>query len=252
MLIEKAKRDVPLLDYIESATGTDAKRYGKSTFIKPCPFCHKNKHHFSINEEENYYNSFNNCVPGGTIIDFMMHYEHLSKEEAIKKLLEMANLTPEQEDKKMKSIKEKTVTKPIEEEIDFTDLIEQAHLNVQQTDYFVNRGLTSKTISKYKLGYAEEGFTFAIKNYSAIQEKENESSKAYKYFLPIWNSEGRCSYFLTRVDDFLKTDKMHKIHNLKGRQIQLLNERYLQGSNQQDVIFVVEGYLDALSIEEVG
>lgn len=252
MLIEKAKRDVSLLDYIESATGTDAKRYGKSTFIKPCPFCHKNKHHFSINEEGNYYNSFNNCVPGGTIIDFMMHYEHLSKEDAIKKLLEMANLTPEQEEKTMKSTKEKNVTKPVEKEIDFTDLIEQAHLKIQQTDYFVNRGLTSKTISKYKLGYAEEGFTFAIKNHSAIQEKENEFSKAYKYFLPIWNSEGRCSYFLTRIDDSLKTDKMHKIHNLKGRTMQLLNERYLQGIGQQDVIFVVEGYIDALSIEEVG
>jgi replicative DNA helicase len=34
--------------------------------------------------------------------------------------------------------------------------------------------------------------------------------------------------------------------------MQLLNERYLQGIGQQDVIFVVEGYIDALSIEEVG
>ncbi|MEK5233479.1 DnaB-like helicase C-terminal domain-containing protein [Lysinibacillus sp. FSL K6-0232] len=251
MLIEEAKQLVALLPYIERATGKTAIRYGKSTFIKPCPFCDKTSHHFSINEVENYYNSFNGCVPGGSIIDFMIHYENLPKEEAIKKLLDMANLIPNKEEKMMTVTKSKNDAIKIEK-VDFTALMEKAHRNVQQTDYFVNRGLTSKTIDKYKLGYADEGFIFAINNHSDILEKENDSSTAYKYFLPIWDNEEKCSYFLTRIDDSLKKDNMHKIHNLKGRQAQLLNERYLQGNDPQyDVIFVVEGYIDALSIEEL-
>jgi len=251
MLIEEAKQLIALLPYIEKATGKTAIRYGKSTFIKPCPFCGKKSHHFSINEVENYYNSFNGCVPGGSIIDFMIHYENLSKEDAIKKLLDMANLIPNKEEQKMTTIKKKNDAIQIEE-VDFTALMEKAHQNVQQTDYFVNRGLTSKTIDQYKLGYADEGFIFAINNHSDILEKENDSSTAYKYFLPIWDNEEKCSYFLTRIDDSLKKDNMHKIHNLKGRQAQLLNERYLQGNDPQyDVIFVVEGYIDALSIEEL-
>jgi replicative DNA helicase len=251
MLIDEAKKLVALLSYIENATGKTAIRYGKSTFIKPCPFCGKKSHHFFINEVENYYNSFNGCVPGGSIIDFMIHYENLSKEEAIKKLLDMANLIPNKEEKMMTVTKSKNDAIKIEK-VDFTALMEKAHRNVQQTDYFVNRGLTSKTIDQYKLGYSEEGFAFAINNHSGILEKENDSSKAYKYFLPIWDNEEKCSYFLTRIDDSLKKDNMHKIHNLKGRQAQLLNERYLQGNDPQyDVIFVVEGYIDALSIEEL-
>ncbi|MFC5542797.1 DnaB-like helicase C-terminal domain-containing protein [Ureibacillus suwonensis] len=258
-LIERAKLIVPLLTYIEKATGTTATTIGKTKFMKPCPFCGKNKnHHFAIDTTKNLYKSFNQCVPSGSIIDFIMHYEHLSKNEAIKKLIDLANLTTEWEETDMSVKKKKThIMESVESkvqfnDVDFTDLVEKAHRNVNQTDYFKKRGLSDNIINQYKLGYAPEGFYFVIENHSDIQEQPYEKLNYYKCLLPIWNSRGQCSYFITRIEDSNVNNDVTKTHNLKGRTIELLNERYLMDGISREVIFIVEGYFDALSIEDIG
>ena len=40
--------------------------------------------------------------------------------------------------------------------VDYTDYLHKCHNNVSQTDYFTNRGLSQKTIDKFKLGYDPE------------------------------------------------------------------------------------------------
>lgn len=261
-LIERAKLIVPLLTYIEKATGTTATTIGKTKFMKPCPFCGKNKnHHFAIDTTNNLYKSFNECVPSGSIIDFMMQYEHLSQREAIEKLINLANLTTEWEETKMPNEKVKKETPQIVEtveakvqfnDVDFTELVVKAHSNVDKTAYFKERGLSDDIIHQYKLGYVTEGFNFVIENHSDINEKPSDKFNYYKCILPIWNAEGKCSYFISRIEKNDGIDSVTKTHNLSGRTIELLNERYLMDGISREVIFIVEGYFDALSIEDIG
>lgn len=257
-LIEHAKKLVPLLPYIEKATGNTATRIGENVFMKPCPFFGKHqKHHFAIDTTMNLYKSFTECVPSGSIIDFMMHYEHLSQNEAIEKLIDLVNLTNELEETIMPKMTKETAKQHVEPEVqfndvDFTKLVEEAHCNVNQTAYFKERGLSDHIIQQYKLGYATEGLNFAIENHADINEQPSDHLKPYKCILPIWNAEGKCSYFISRIENTEEAEGKSKTHNLKGRTLELLNERYLMDDTSREVIFIVEGYFDALSIEDIG
>lgn len=260
-LIEEAKKKVNLLSYIESMTNSKIKKVGSTFFVEPCPLCGR-KEHFSVHPNDNYFNSFG-CDVGGTIIDFMIHYENLTKQEAIKKLLSLADMSEEvsyeydsskvREVKSIQNNQVKVETNVTEKPV-FNDLIEKVHQSVNTTNYFLNRGLSKGLIKKYKLGYSEEGMNFAIKNNDSINEEPSGFMKMFKYYLPIWDEHGNCTSFITRVDDDSVPDDYDlkiKTHNLKGYKIQLFNERYLKQSGK-DIIFVVEGIFDALSIEEFG
>lgn len=252
-LIEEAKQKVNLLTYIESTTGSTAKRVGNAYFINPCPIC-GGKDHFSIKRDKNYFNSFS-CDAGGTIIDFLMQYENLSKEEALQKVVEVSGLNDyTKETDIMQENQNKKAPTELGKDDSFNAIIEGMHSNVSQTDYFLKRGLSQQIIDKYKLGYAPNGMIDAIEQSSLLNETPNDYMKAYKYFLPIWDKDDVCRYFITRLDEKSipkGLENPHKTHNLKGYKAKLFNERYLE-SCESDVIFIVEGIFDALSIEDMG
>lgn len=137
---------------------------------------------------------------------------------------------------------------------DFTVIADKLHSNVSNTQYFKNRGLTF-TINKYKLGYHQQGLNYIINNSDALLEKPNELYSAYSYFIPCYNEKSICSNILTRINDkialpYWVKEKPPKNHNLKGYRVSIFNIRYLY--KPVDITFIVEGWADALSIEECG
>lgn len=256
-ILEEAKAKVNLLEYIENSTTSKVKRIGKSVFINPCPFCGHNDH-FTVDVNKNIFNSFNNtCCTGGSIIDFIVQYENISVAEAINKVIDLAG-----ENRYIYNVQSTNVKEPLpkvyneylhEEEIIFDSLIDYLHENVNQTEYYTKRGLTEKTIKKYKLGYSIDGLNYAISKSHLLKEQENNNYKAYKYYLPIWNEDNKCDYFFCRLDEDVIPEgkKMSKTHNLKGYPAKLLNDRYLSCDYTDNTIFIVEGYFDALSLEEL-
>lgn len=267
-LLEEAKGKINLVEYAkETLLNNQFKGKQKTTFVEPCPKC-QGHHHFAINKEDNLYHSFNGCTKGGSIVDFMMEFENLSLKEAINKTLELAGFKANHSDS-IQSRKTKTIEYSPSENIttvlqesssagktsnDFTSIIEETHKLANQTDYFHNRGLTDKTIEKYKLGYHPEGLNFFIRETGVLEENENDLMKAYKYILPVWNSDGGCQYFITRLDEEAVpnwVNKCGKTHNPKGKKIQLFNDRYLNGFKVQgEFLFINEGIFDAMSLEE--
>jgi replicative DNA helicase len=97
--------------------------------------------------------------------------------------------------------------------------IEKAHSNIHMTDYFSRRGLSSAIIQKYKLGY--------LPNEKAV-------------ILPIGDN-----YYWKRMTEY----KSHEA--LQGYNVPIFNGHYLQTATAQDVIFITESIIDALSLEEV-
>lgn len=251
-LLKKAKEKINLLEYIENYTNTKAKKVGKSYILTTCPKC-GHKDHFSINVDENYYKSFSNCCKGGTIVDFIEEFEKLSTDEAIEKTLSLAHIDNLKSRGDLNKYKKGGLNKM---NANFNNVINEAHKNVGQTDYFHNRGLGDEIINKYKLGYSDAGFNFAINNDSDINETENDIFQYYKYYLPILDEKNDCSYFITRIDDGVVPSNLDikKNHNLLGYSVQLFNQRYIEHSELFDnkYIFIVEGIFDALSIEDLG
>ncbi|SDH43261.1 DnaB-like helicase C-terminal domain-containing protein [Desulfosporosinus hippei] len=268
-LLDKAKEQINLVEYAKSVLPSHQfKRVGKSTFIEDCPVC-KGHNHFSIYTDKNFYNSFASCCKGGSVVDFMIEVEHLSQKDAIRKTLELAGYGETIREVRGKCSKENHAKDIIALDVDnhepapvvpplnspdFTTLILKTHSLVSETDYYFNRGLTVKTVEQYKLGYHQDGFNFAIKESEMVEEKENDLMRAYKYFLPVWDTDGVCRYFITRVDEEAVPSwaKSHgKTHNPKGLNVRLFNERYLRGFKiKGDFIFITEGIFDALSLEE--
>lgn len=254
--VELAKQKIDLLNYIEHATGVKAKRRSKSYVFDPCPFCGR-KNHFFVVPEKNFYHTFSGCGKSGTIIDFLMEYEKLTLQEAIKKILDLAGteLSPGVHAKRSRQThQENGETKNQIPQFDFTELIEQLHANVVQTTYFKERGLTDQTIKKYKLGFAENGLNAVQQKFPLFQNHRN-FLQMYKYFLPVWNEEGKCHYFIPRIDESSVPpyfeSKPSKTFNLPQIPVQLFNDRYLKSADTK-LLFVTEGIFDALSIEEFG
>jgi replicative DNA helicase len=268
-LLDKAKEQINLVEYAKSLLPShEFKKVGKSIFVEECPIC-KGHNHFSIYKDKNFYNSFANCCKGGSVIDFMIEVEHLSQKDAIRKTLELAGYGESIGllDGKCSEANHPKDTVALEDNNhepktgvsfpnspDFTSLILKTHSLVSETDYFLNRGLTAKTIEEYKLGYHQGGLNFAIKESLMIEEKENELMGAYKYYLPVRDVDGVCRYFITRVDEGSVPSwatNYGKTHNPKGMKIRLFNDRYLHGYKiQGEFVFITEGIFDALSLEE--
>ena len=234
MELEKAKKEVDLLEYIKQA-GHQVEKKGNVYRVEPCPIC-GHKEHFTIYPADNSYSSFSGCCSGGSIIDFFMEVEGMDRAQAISKLKELWQ--PEGSGGKAQHIRPEgraaagrqqggsSEKEPAEAEKKAAlSLIEEAAGN--ECSYYYNRGLTDKTIKPYKLGYLPGG---------------HEYGKQYKYILPV---EGHL--YMVRSDQ--EGDQV-KYRN-KGKK-GLFNRRYLRDSSlTAQHIFITEGIIDALSLEEL-
>lgn len=126
------------------------------------------------------------------------------------------------------SVKQNNTNKKISQEMkapkkeDFTKYINKCKKDIDKTDYLLKRGLSEKTIKKYNIGYD-------VANNMVV--------------LPISKT---C--YLGRYTDDTKGFKHHKP---KGTTNEIFNGNYLKDSNFKTIIWVCEGIIDALSLEEI-
>lgn len=139
--------------------------------------------------------------------------------DQLEKAKEIFNIYEFKEEKKQPVQKEHNTPNAQQTPKDYLAYIEQCHQRVQETDYFIKRGLTAAAINKFKLGYDPGKKAIII--------------PVTKYYYISRSVEGKHYY------------------NLKNTPSQLFNKRYLNNHNKRP-IFITEGSIDALSIEEVG
>lgn len=145
------------------------------------------------------------------------------------------------------------------------DLIEVAkwlHGFVAETDYYKKRGFGQKEINESMFGYHPKGFTAVLKRFPHLfdekHKKGNESLySGYKYFIPCFNKEGKCSNLILRHDgsEFPSwVDNPLKVLNLSNRDMVFYNNKYLEDPSliKDNKLFVVEGWADATSYEKLG
>lgn len=87
-VLQEIASNVNLVDYIGSQMDLE---YRSGNYFAHCPMHIDKTPSFSINPEKNFYYCFS-CGRGGNIINYLIQYEHLKRDDAIKKAARLADI----------------------------------------------------------------------------------------------------------------------------------------------------------------
>ena len=280
---EEVKQKVLLSDYIRNRY--PFKMSGKRLRFNKCPFCNGGDCADIFKKGD--YEQFDckQCGKKGSIIDFYGYENNIDaqtnegKSQIINELCKaygIDNNTNTQEAKQKPSTeliqaKIKTIKQHEDNKIkkyDFTDVVDRLHKQLLESpegmNYFLDRGLSEDTIKRFKLGYEPKGINEALKDYPELHYYK-DLAECYPYFVPMFK-EGVCEYILPRQDikildkklqegELYKTDKegnkrdYPKTMNLKNVPTTIYN---FDEAMKNELVFVCEGWCDALSLENEG
>lgn len=186
-----------------------------------CPFCGSgdNEHHtaaFHINGTR--YNCFS-CSEHGDIFDLVAHMENLPSDWKKHYNRTLKIMRPYLDGNKPKKSREKYIPE-FAVPVDYTEYLHKCHENVAQTDYFLNRGLSKKTIDRFNLGYDPENNLVII--------PYNPDCKGYVDRV-LW--DGNSKYY-KHGNELFNVDTLY--------------------SGNSDYVFVTEGQIDSMSFIEIG
>lgn len=213
------------LDLLEEQGKVESR--GEGYYV--CPFCNsgdKKNYTAAFHVDGTRYHCFA-CSEHGDIFDLVAYMENLSsdwKKHYNRTLKIMRSYLDGNKPVKNQSIKIPEVPKIA----DYTEYLHKCYENVVQTDYFINRELSQKTIDKFKLGYDPE------KNLVTIPY--NPDCKGYVHRI-LWESDNKYCKF---------GNEIFNINALYEPSIDAL----ICGS--RDYLFVTEGQIDAMSFVEIG
>jgi DNA primase len=231
-----------------------------------CPFHNEKTPSFIVSETKGFYHCFG-CGAHGTPISFLMEHDNLDFVTAIKYLAEKVGMEVPLNDST--NVKKENEQAALLEEI--TKIYEsQLNQSSEVKQYLTRRGINEKSIKKFRIGYSPDSWNFlsSPKLLKRFSEKKlfdaglivkNEKGNIYDRFrgriiFPIKSSSNKIIAFGGRnIDEQLpkyinspETITFNKSHCLYG-----LSETY-EARNKNAAMFLCEGYLDVISLAQIG
>lgn len=244
--------------------------------IACCPFHNEKTPSFSVSPSKGIYKCFG-CGKSGTAVGFVMEHENMSYTEALRYLAKKYHIEIVEKEESAEDIARRQRNESLLLVSEYAGKYFQESLQTPEGQavayqYFRSRGLEDATIAKYGLGWAPtDRKAFALKAREAGYKEEflTETGLCIKYddgnlvsrfydrvMFPIHSVSGRIIAFGGRT---LKTDKsVAKYVNSPETEI-YVKSRSLYGIyfakneiSRQDKCILVEGYLDVLSMHQLG
>ena len=265
------------LAQIEDVVGdfVTLKRAG-ATYKACCPFHNEKTPSFVVSPSKGIYKCFG-CGKSGTAVGFVMEHESMSYVEALRYLAKKYNIEVIEKEETAEDIAKRQRNESLILVSEYAGKFFQDSLNTPEGQtigyqYFKSRGLEDETIRKYGLGWApldRSTFTNMAKAAGYKEEYLLDTGLCKKFddgrvvdtfydrvIFPIHSVSGRMIAFGGRT---LKTDKtIPKYVNSKETEI-YVKSRSLYGIyfakneiSRQDKCILVEGYLDVLSMHQLG
>lgn len=252
------------------------KRAG-SSYKACCPFHNEKTPSFVVTPAKGIYKCFG-CGKSGTAVGFVMEHESMTYVEALRYLAKKYNVEIIETEESAEEIAKRQRSESLLLVSEFAgrffvDSMKTQEGQVIGYQYFRSRGLTDETIRKYGLGWApaQSRTAFADTARAAGYKEEylldTGLCKQYddgrvvdtfhdRVMFPIHSISGRVIAFGGRT---LKSDKnIPKYVNSKETEI-YVKSRSLYGiyfakneMSRQDKCILVEGYLDVLSMHQLG
>ncbi|OGX84416.1 DNA primase [Hymenobacter coccineus] len=258
------------------------KRKGQNLWA-PCPFHNEKSPSFSVNPAKGLYKCFG-CGKAGGVVQFVMDVEGTSYVEALKYLAKKYAITIQEEEKTPQQQQEQN-------ERDSQFIVsnwtkDHYHRLLQNTEegmsvgygYLKERGLNLATIQTFELGYSLDQWDDLLKSATAAgyelkylektglvvkreDDQGHDTGRRYDRFrgrvmFPIHNISGRVVGFGART--LKRDDKMAKYLNSPESEIYHKSDvlyglfQARQAIRQEEVCYLVEGYLDVLSLYQGG
>lgn len=247
-----------------------------SNYVACCPFHNEKTPSFSVSPSKGIYKCFG-CGKSGTAVGFVMEHESLSYVEALKYLAHKYNIEVVEKEETAEEIAQRQKHESLFLVSEFAAKFFQESVQTLEGQaiayqYFRSRGLEDETIRKYGLGWAPIGrkaLTEAARTAGYKEEYLVETGLSIRYddgrlvdrfhdrvIFPIHSVSGRVIAFGGRT---LKTDKsVAKYVNSPETEI-YVKSRSLYGIyfakseiSKKDKCILVEGYLDVLSMHQLG
>ena len=254
------------------------KRRG-ANFIACCPFHNEKTPSFYVSPSKGIYKCFG-CGKSGTAVGFVMEHESMTYVEALKYLAKKYGIEVKEKEDSPEEIAARQRSESLYLVMDFAEKFFQESLKTPEGRsigyaYFRSRGLEDSTREKYGLGWSPKGGSVfsreaLAKGYkeefltaTGVSIKRNDGSLIDKFYdrvmFPIHSVSGRVIAFGGRTlrSDY-KTANIGKYVNSPETEIydksRSLYGIYFAKSeiSRQDKCFLVEGYLDVLSMHQLG
>lgn len=257
--IDELLSRVDIVEIIDSYV--PLKKRGTS-YVACCPFHHEKSPSFNVSSQKQFYHCFG-CNASGNVIGFIMNYLQKTFPDAVTTIAAKAG---------MQVVYEKTVTKQ-KPDISLYQLLDKvANYYIQclkssgeeAIKYLKNRGLNSKIVAQYQLGYALNDWHALDKKFATHRQDliktgmliENDKQQVYdryrqRLIFPIHNRNGKIIGFGGRAlianQDPKYLNSPETILFQKGRELYGLFQ-VLDPSVDKKNIIIVEGYIDVLSL----
>ena len=244
--------------------------------IACCPFHNEKTPSFSVSASKGIYKCFG-CGKSGTAVGFVMEHENMSYTEALKYLAKKYNIEVVEKEETAEEIAKRQRSESLYLVSEYAGKFFQESMQTLDGQaiayqYFKSRGLEDETIRKYGLGWSpvtRKALSEAARAAGYKEEFLVETGLSIKYddgrlvdrfydrvMFPIHSVSGRIIAFGGRT---LRTDKsVAKYVNSPETEI-YVKSRSLYGiyfaKNEiarQDKCILVEGYLDVLSMHQLG
>ena len=263
--LEEIKQRVKVSDVVGATV--QLKRRGKE-FVGLSPFSTEKTPSFTINDEKGFYHCFSSGEHGN-IFDFLVKVEKLNFGDAVRKLAAKAGMPA------FKFTKENIEVENKRKKYD--EILKIALQNYQKNffenqfvkKYALDRGLTEEILSIFKIGYSGE-YGLNVSLFSNFNQKELIESGVFfhdeknnklinrfknRLIFPIFDYNNKVIGFGGRA---LGQNYLAKYINSpeteffkKGFNLYNLNNAKSE-NKQSGIIFVVEGYMDAISLYQAG
>ena len=263
--LEEIKQRIKVSDIVGASV--QLKRRGRE-FIGLSPFSKEKSPSFTINDEKGFYHCFSSGEHGN-IFDFLVKVEKLNFGDAVRKLAAKAGMPA------FKFTKENIEVENKRKKYD--EILTIALQNYQKNffenqfvkKYALDRGLTEEILSIFKIGYSGE-YGLNVSLFSNFNQKELIESGVFfhdeknnklidrfknRLIFPIFDYNNKVIGFGGRA---LGQNYLAKYINSpeteffkKGFNLYNLNNAKSE-NKQSGIIFVVEGYMDAISLYQAG
>ena len=263
--LEEIKQRIKVSDIVGASV--QLKRRGRE-FVGLSPFSKEKTPSFTINDEKGFYHCFSSGEHGN-IFDFLVKVEKLNFGDAVRKLAAKAGMPA------FKFTKENIEVENKRKKYDeiLTIALQHYQKNFSENDsvkkYAHGRGLTQEILSTFKIGYSGE-YGLNVSLFSGFNQKELIESGVFfhdeknnklidrfknRLIFPIFDYNNKVIGFGGRA---LSQNYLAKYINSpeteffkKGFNLYNLNNAKNE-NKQSGIVFVVEGYMDAISLYQVG
>ena len=254
------------------------KRRG-ANYVACCPFHNEKTPSFSVSPTKGIYHCFG-CGKTGSAVRFVMEHESMSYVEALKYLAKKYGIEVREKEETAEEIASRQRRESLMLVLDYTERFFQENLRTQEGRnlgyaYFKSRGLEDSTIEKYGLGWSpmkgtalcekavEDGYKpeYLVATGVCIQKDDGTLVDKFREraMFPIHTVSGRIIGFGGRT---LRSD--YKERNIgkyvNSPQTEVYDKKttlygiYFAKSEiaRRDRCILVEGYLDVLSMHQLG